>query len=174
MRKRQEIQILLRKIMKVRENLDYLIVLGAHVDGTRLTLALLERTRRAFKYLEENPGTRAVLSGGKGEGEQISEAEAMYRYLTEHGISGDRLIRETHSTNTKENLDFSLKLIGDLSASIGVVTNHFHVFRGVAIGKKCGCSSIYPVPAPYRSWRLILYIPREALAILKDKFMGNL
>ena len=98
--------------MKARENLDYIIVLGAHVDGTRMTLALLERTRRALLYLEENPGTRAVLSGGMGDGERISEAEAMYRYLTEHGIDGGRLIREERSTNTKENLDYSLELIG--------------------------------------------------------------
>lgn len=84
--------------MKARENLDYIIVLGAHVDGTRMTLALLERTRRALLYLEENPGTRAVLSGGMGDGERISEAEAMYRYLTEHGIDGGRLIREERST----------------------------------------------------------------------------
>ena len=59
-------------MMKVPSDLDYLIVLGAHVDGTRLTLALLERTRRALQYLKDNPRTRAVLSGGKGTGEQIS------------------------------------------------------------------------------------------------------
>ena len=160
--------------MKVQSNLDYIIVLGAHVDGTRMTLALLERTRRALQYLEENPGTRAVLSGGKGDGENISEAEAMYRYLTEHGIEEERLIREDRSTNTKENLDFSLKLIGSTEVSIGVVTNNFHVFRGVLIGKKCGCRDIYPVPSKYRSWRLLIYIPREMLAILKDKIVGNL
>ena len=139
-----------------------------------MTLALLERTRRALQYLEENPGTRAVLSGGKGDGENISEAEAMYRYLTEHGIEEERLIREDRSTNTKENLDFSLKLIGSTEVSIGVVTNNFHVFRGVLIGKKCGCRDIYPVPSKYRSWRLLIYIPREILAILKDKIVGNL
>ena len=160
--------------MKTRSDLDYIIVLGAHVDGTRMTLALLERTRRALQYLEENPGTRAVLSGGRGDGERISEAEAMYRYLTEHGIDGERLLREDRSTNTKENLDFSLELIGNLEASIGVVTNNFHVFRGVMIGKKCGCQRIYPVPSRYRSWRLLLYIPREILAIIKDKIVGNL
>lgn len=87
--------------MSVKKNLDYIIVLGAHVDGTRMTLALLERARRALLYLEENPGTKAVLSGGKGDGENISEAEAMYRYLTCHGIDGDRLIREEESTSTK-------------------------------------------------------------------------
>ena len=74
----------------------------------------------------------------------------------------------------KENLSFSLEKIGDLSASVGVVTNNFHVFRGVAIGKKCGCRKIYPVPSRYRSWRLIIYIPREILAVIKDKLVGNL
>ena len=149
-------------------------MLGAHVDGTRLSLALLERTRRAFQYLKENPDTKAVLSGGQGEGERISEAEAMYRYLTDHGIEGKRLFLEERSTNTKENLDFSLEKIGDLNKSVGVVTNNFHVFRGVAIGKKCGCRDICGIPSRYHSWRLLIYIPREILAVIKDKIMGNL
>ena len=153
--------------------LEYIIVLGAHVEGTRLTLALLERTRRALKYLQENPETKAVLSGGKGTGEAITEAQAMYYYLTEHGIKGERLILEERSTSTAENLKFSLDLIG-LDHSVGVVTNHFHVFRGTAIGRKCGCREIYPIPSRYRSWRLLIYIPREILAIIKDKIIGNL
>ena len=153
--------------------LEYIIVLGAHVEGTRLTLALLERTRRALKYLQENPETKAVLSGGKGTGEAITEAQAMYHYLTEHGIKGERLILEERSTSTAENLKFSLDLIG-LDHSVGVVTNHFHVFRGTAIGRKCGCREIYPIPSRYRSWRLLIYIPREILAIIKDKIIGHL
>ncbi|RHO90086.1 YdcF family protein [Ruminococcus sp. AF41-9] len=159
--------------MRKIQNLEYIIVLGAHVQGTRLTLALLERTRRALQYLEENPETKAVLSGGQGEGEDISEAQAMCNYLVEHGIDRERLILEGRSTSTTENLKFSLEIIG-LDHSVGVVTNNFHVFRGTAIGKKCGCKEIYPIPSRYRSWRLLIYIPREILAIIKDKIMGNL
>ena len=159
--------------MRKIQNLEYIIVLGAHVQGTRLTLALLERTRRALQYLEENPETKAVLSGGQGEGEDISEAQAMGNYLVEHGIDRERLILEGRSTSTTENLKFSLEIIG-LDHSVGVVTNNFHVFRGTAIGKKCGCKEIYPIPSRYRSWRLLIYIPREILAIIKDKIMGNL
>mgnify|MGYP000733308500 CR=1 FL=1 len=47
--------------MKTRSDLDYIIVLGAHVNGTKLTLALLERVRRALLYLEENPDERIYL-----------------------------------------------------------------------------------------------------------------
>ena len=82
--------------MRKIQNLEYIIVLGAHVQGTRLTLALLERTRRALQYLEENPETKAVLSGGQGEGEDISEAQAMCNYLVEHGIDRERQIGRAH------------------------------------------------------------------------------
>ena len=159
--------------MSKHPNLEYIIVLGAHVEDTRLTKALLEHTRRALEYLEENPDTKAVLSGGRGEGESITEAQAMCNYLTEHGIDRDRLILEEKSTSTAENLKFSLALIG-LDHSVGVVTNNFHVFRGTAIGRKCGCREIYPIPSRYCSWRLLIYIPREILAIIKDKIVGNL
>ena len=159
--------------MRKYPNLEYIIVLGAHVDGTRLTLALLERTRRALQYLEENPDTKAVLSGGKVDGESLSEAQAMCDYLVEHGIDRERLILEERSTSTTENLKFSLALIG-LDHSVGVVTNNFHVFLGTAIGRKCVCKEIYPIPSKYCSWRLLIYIPREILAIIKDKIMGNL
>ena len=124
--------------------------------------------------MKKTPGQGLCFPEGRGNGERISEAEAMYRYLTEHGIDGGRLIREERSTNTKENLDYSLELIGSTEPAIGVVTNNFHVFRGVMIGRKCGCREIYPVPSRYRSWRLLLYIPREILAIIKDKIVGNL
>ena len=154
--------------MKAKKDLDYIIVLGAHVDGTRLTLALLERTRRACQYLKENPGTRAVLSGGKGSGEAVSEAQAMYRYLTGHGISGERLLKEEASANTRENIAFSLKKIGTRDVSVGIVTNNFHVYRGTVIARRWGFKEVYGIPARYRSWRLLIYIPREILALIKD------
>ena len=61
--------------------------------------------------MEENPETKAVLSGGKGDGESITEAQAMCNYLVEHGIDRERLILEEKSTNTTENLKFSLGII---------------------------------------------------------------
>lgn len=155
-------------------DLDYLIVLGAHVDGDKMSKALLERTRRALFYLRENPRTKAVLSGGQGKGESVTEARAMYLYLTGQGIGAERLLLEENSTSTKENLDFSRELIGDIHAKVGVVTNNFHVYRGTAIGKKAGFAYICGIAAPYQSPLLAKYMIREVLAILKDKLMGNM
>ena len=68
---------------KAPQNLDYVIVLGAHVRGTVPSRALRKRLDCAKAYAEENPDTIFFLSGGQGSGEDITEAEAMYRYLTE-------------------------------------------------------------------------------------------
>lgn len=153
--------------------MDYLIVLGAHVNGTELSRALRFRVDRAWEYLRENPSTVSVLSGGRGVNEQISEARAMAEDLRNRGLPESRIILEERSSSTAENLKYSLELIGDKSSRIGVVTNNFHVFRGVAIGRKLGCTCIYGVSAPYPSWKLIWYSAREILAIVKDKIRGN-
>ena len=121
---------------KPDNGLEYLIVLGAHVKGEIPSRALHKRLERARQYLEENPQTKAVLSGGKGRGEEITEAEAMRRYMEKYGISSKRLFLEKNSTSTKENIEYSMKIIKNFDTSIGIVTNDFHVFRGVAIGKK--------------------------------------
>ena len=80
-------------LQKPSRNLDTLIVLGAQVNGTKLSNSLKLRLERAKEYLDENPETIAVVSGGKGSGEEISEAEAMYEYLVSQGIDETRLIK---------------------------------------------------------------------------------
>ena len=92
--------------------LDYLIVLGAGVYGEEPSPALRSRTETAIRYLEENPGAKAVLSGGQGPGEAITEAECMARLMEAEGIAPYRLVKEEHSTTTAENIKNSYELIG--------------------------------------------------------------
>ena len=73
---------------------DAVIVLGAGVNGTTPSLALQTRINAAESYLKANPGIPAVLSGGQGPGEDISEARAMFDALTARGIDPARLILE--------------------------------------------------------------------------------
>jgi uncharacterized SAM-binding protein YcdF (DUF218 family) len=109
-----------------------LIVLGAGLRGERLSQVLRSRVDLAADYLSRHPDCRAVLSGGQGPGEDIPEAVAMARYLVAAGISEDRLILEPESTNTVENLRFSmakLRANGLESARVVVVSNAFHCYR---------------------------------------------
>ena len=88
-------------------NLDYLIVLGARVKEDGLSKSLKSRLDKAIDYLEENPGTVLVLSGGQGEDEPVSEAAAMRDYLVFNGVSERQLILETRSFSTVENIAYS-------------------------------------------------------------------
>ena len=172
MRKRKEIQTLLRKIINIPDNLDYIIVLGAHVDGTRLSLALLERTRRAFQYLKENPDTKAILSGGQGSGEDITEAKCMENYLTAHGIPESRLVLEEKSTRTKENLKFSDDLTGCGKKNTGILSNNFHVYRAVELARKLGYEHPYGIAAASDPIMQVHYVVREVAALVKEMLFG--
>ena len=161
-----------------KSGLDYVIVLGAQVRGTRITKSLKKRLETARDYLEDNPDTVAVVSGGQGEGEDLSEARCMYDWLVENGISSDRIILEDQPTNTDENIDFSMKLIkeataGDTEPSVGVITNNFHVFRTVKVCEKKGCE-VSGIPAPSDRILFINYMVREFFAVVKYKLSGSI
>lgn len=132
-------------------------VLGCRVKGTVPTRALMSRCKAAYDYLIKNKNSVAVLSGGKGPDEDISEAECMYRILTEKGIEKNRLYIENASTSTEENLKFSSVVIdkNNLSKEIIICTSEYHIFRALMIAKKAGINA---TGLPAHSMR-ILRIP---------------
>lgn len=145
----------------------YIIVLGAHVEGKRITDSLKRRLDRAFEYLNAHPGTRAVLSGGRGEGEDITEAEAMSGYLKARGIDPERLLLERRSTTTKENLEFSKALIQSPDEPVGIVSNNFHLYRACMLAEKCGYKKACPLPSDCHLVLLPNYMMREFFAVWK-------
>ena len=152
-------------------DLDYIIVLGAAVRGEEPTSPMILRMERALAYLDENPHTAAVASGGRGNGETISEAECIARYLTAHGIAPERIIKEERSANTRQNLQNSFALIPK-DASIGVVTSSFHLFRAMLAARQAGRPDISGIPARTLLPLGIHYTVREAFAVVKLLVQG--
>ena len=103
--------VMIKEAMHQDDENRTLVILGCGVYGERPSLMLIERMQAAYSYMNEHPGTVCVLSGGKGNGEDISEAEAMYRWMTAKGISPDRLYKEDRSVSTRENLAFTKKIL---------------------------------------------------------------
>lgn len=68
---------------KGEAGLDYIIVLGAQVRESGPSAALKYRLDEAVEYLEDNPKTICIVSGGQGANEPYSEAEGMAQYLKE-------------------------------------------------------------------------------------------
>lgn len=122
----------------------YAIVLGAKVNGTYPSNALLYRLQGALDYLERNPNSIAVVSGGQNDDERISEAACMRTWLIDHGIESDRIVMEENSFSTKENLSNSFALIrsmgGDPSKDVTVVSSAYHLYRATLMAEDMGAS----------------------------------
>lgn len=150
------------------KDLDYIIVLGAGLHGTEPSNPYRARIERAAEYLKENERTIAVASGGQGRYEAISEAECARRKLTEvYGVSNDRILLEDKSLDTEQNLKYSLEVIGDPKARVGIVTNGFHELRALSIAKEAGFENVSSVPAITLMPVGIHYIVREFFGMVE-------
>ena len=161
-----QVKIIQYSHVKAPKNADYLIVLGARVKGKEPSKVLACRIDAAAKYLKENTDTLVIASGGKGPGEDITEAEAIKRELVSQGINKSRILLEEHSTDTYENIEFSKEFIPPNAEQGLVVTNTFHLYRALSIAKYQGLrveglSAETPWSAVIKSYS------REYLAITK-------
>lgn len=166
--------ILSRYHEKGKADLDYIIVLGAQMKPAGPSAVLQFRLDEAYEYLVENENTICIVSGGQGSNEPCTEAEGMYRYLVDRGISPSRIMMEDQSTDTSENIAYSAKLIGDYSAGVGIVTNNFHVFRGVQLARHAGFENVCGIAARSNVYFQLNNMVREFFGILKDTVCGNL
>ena len=161
-------------VSKENQNLDYLIVLGAQVRENGPSTILRYRLDAAISYLQENPETICIVSGGQGVNEPFSEAEGMLNYLVSKGILRERIIMEGISRNTVENIRYSKVLITKPEGSVGIVTNNFHIFRAVRIAKAQGLEDVYGISAYSHPLYLPNNVLRECCGILKDWLLQNL
>ncbi|MCQ2486005.1 MAG: YdcF family protein [Clostridia bacterium] len=122
------------------------IILGCKANGNSPSLTLLKRLEAAKDYLELNPHTKCIVTGGQGHDEIITEAECMYNWLTDNGIEPSRIYKEDKSTSTRENLEFAKDIIEreNLCKNITIVTNEFHQYRAGRIAHNLGfeCTAI--------------------------------
>ncbi|WP_035779638.1 YdcF family protein [Butyrivibrio sp. MC2013] len=163
---------------KGEKDLDYIIVLGAQMRYYGPSIIFKYRLDAAYDYLMDNPDTICIISGAQGANEPISEGEGGRDYLIARGISSDRILAETRARDTGENIEYSLSLIEEDTVSdsdsyatglrIGIVTNNFHVFRGMHLAMAQTEREVYGIAA----YTMPLYLPnnmiRECFGILRD------
>ena len=111
----------------------------------------------------------AVLSGGQGPDEGISEAQCMENVLIDMGIDGSRLIKEDKSTRTSENIEFSKNIIDErnLSGKVVIVTNEFHEYRAKLICEKQGLE-FRSVSCKTPFYTFLTYYTRELMGIVLE------
>lgn len=153
---------------------DFVVVLGAGLNGTEPSLTLKNRLDAAYRFVRSHD-IPVIVSGGQGKGEEISEAEAMGRYLIQKGISPQRLIYEDRSASTVQNLLFSKQIMRDkgiTNPKIVIVTSDYHMFRAKFLAQRMqmdasGVTSTSPV------FLRINYMIREYFAVCVTFFTGG-
>lgn len=164
----------------VRGDPRIMIILGCQVKPWGPSILLQDRLDKALEYFEAHPDTVIVTSGAQGADEPSAEAAAMRDYLVERGVPAEQILLEERSTNTLENIRYSLDVLAehgyDVTADIAVVSNGFHLARVRMIwGRVCGGTyslSTLAAPSSHMPSRLKMYV-REPLALVKSFFVDR-
>ena len=125
-------------ILSVRSNgqkeNSTVIILGSGVnDDGRPSDVMRERLDTALEYLNDNPHSAIIVSGGLDDQGGYTEAD----YLIEHGIGSDRIYLENQSHSTRENIEYSEAVLQNnhLSTSVLIVTSDFHLYRAGCLAR---------------------------------------
>jgi uncharacterized SAM-binding protein YcdF (DUF218 family) len=123
---------------------DCVIVLGCRLYGNVPSPFLKGRLDEGFRLYSEGYGKLIIVSGGMGNGETITEAEAMKAYLISKGVDSSKIITEDRSTSTEENLIYSKAKMEDNSLKTAVIiSNRYHLKRASLIAEKIGMNGSY-------------------------------
>ena len=169
-----EINILSKFNTVPKKNLDYIIVLGAQVGANGPEISYKYRLDAAYDYLINNLNTKCVLTGNRGSNEPISEGEGGYNYLVNKGIDKNRLMYEEASTDTYENIKNAVDLIKEKDIeknndfTLAIVTNKYHLFRGMSIAKNILNKEVDGIPAKINKFYLLNSMVREFFGVIKD------
>lgn len=156
---------------------DYLVVLGAKVRQDGPSVSLWDRIYETVSYLNAHPDTIAIVSGGQGEDEPITEAKSMHDELVKLGISEDRIWMESKATSTDENLRYSLDLIeektGRRPQTLGVLSSEYHLFRASLMAKKLGVEFVGVPAKTTKITQLINHAMREVAGVWHFYIFGR-
>ena len=159
------------------EPVDYVVVLGAKVRSTGPSASLWDRIYAARDYMEAHPDVIAIVSGGKGEDEPITEAESMFNNLVALGVDPGRIWVEDKATSTWENLHYCLNLIeaqtGERPRKLGVLTSEYHLFRASLFAKRCGVEFVGIPAHTSRPSQMINHFMREVAGVWHYLLLGG-
>ena len=156
---------------------DYMVVLGAKVRASGPSLSLWDRIYAARDYMVAHPEVIAVVSGGQGVDEPMSEAQAMYEKLVALGIDPERIWIEDQASSTWANLNYALDLIeantGTRPDTLGVVSSEYHMYRASLQAADCGVEFVGIPAKTSRLSQAINHFIREIAGVWHYMILGG-
>lgn len=159
------------------ESCEYMLVLGAKVRPDGPSVSLMDRIKAAADYMQEHPEVIAVVSGGKGEDEPMTEARCMYEEIAKLGVDPSRIWMEEKATSTWENLHFALDLIeektGKRPEKIGLLSSEYHLFRAKLFAKACDVEAVGIPAHTSRLSQMVNHFMREVAGVWHYILLGG-
>jgi len=118
---------------------DAAVVLGAALREGQPSPVFAARIDHGIALFHARKVRFIVFTGGVGSGQHLSEAESAARYASERGVPRERMLLETHSRTTPENLCFA-HAIGTKRglSSYVLVSDPLHMKRAMTIAQSIG------------------------------------
>jgi uncharacterized SAM-binding protein YcdF (DUF218 family) len=158
-----------------KKKADAGVILGAAVwGGNRPSPVLRERINKGFEIYEKKYVDKLILTGG-GSPNELTEAEVSKNELIKYGIDPRKLIIESKSNSTNEQIlfvrDKYYKRFG--YKTIIIVSDNFHLFRS---SEMCGFNSInadtFSSDTPLSPESNFNFCLKETLAVILFWFFG--
>lgn len=109
------------------------------------------RVIKAVRLFAQKAAPIMIMTGGSGDlfDQSFKEAVLMKDLAIEFGVPKDKILVETQSRNTRENVVYTKQMLDKMKAKkIILVTSAFHVPRSYALFKKAGVDAV-PVPTDF-------------------------
>lgn len=145
------------------------VVLGAKIKDGYVTLVQKRRLDMAYDYLEKNPNSKCIVTGGLQSDENLVVGDVMRDYLKKRGVNESRIFVEGDAQDTYENLLYAKDIIQSqgLSNNIVIVSDNFHLLRSSWFARSIGFTNIYRLASSTPLGILPAYWFREILSMLK-------
>ena len=164
-------------IVGTEENADHVILLGGGIskDGV-LPKSVISRMEKAAEYLNKNPDSICVVTGGTLDWLPYAEAPELKRQLAARGVSPARILVEDQAKDTIQNFQLSCKMLAEhrgmtyaevLSTPTLIVTSRFHLRRSQRLARRMGFTNIKGIPAACPPVYVLHNYVREICAYVK-------
>lgn len=150
---------------------ECLIVFGALVRDTGVSLILQDRLDAAFNHWKLHPKMKIIVSGDHGR-KNYDEVNAMREYLESKGVPSSLIFMDHAGFNTYETLYRARDVFKVKSAVL--VTQEYHLVRAVYVGRALGMDTTGLIADARVYFKMPKYLLREYLARTKDFFNVHL
>jgi uncharacterized SAM-binding protein YcdF (DUF218 family) len=158
---------------------DAIVVLGAAQYAGRPSPVLKARLDHAVGLWKRGIAARLVLTGGRGVGDTISEAEVGRRYVMKAGVADSAILLETEGRTTSASLSAVADIMNEMRLERAVlVSDPFHMLRLQIVSGRLGVESVTSPTrtSPISANRLeaLAYIISESIKVPATIVLGIL